>query len=210
MIGKLGAQATASHQIAMSIGGLGFMIPLALGMASTIRVGTNVGAGRFHVVRRTVSVASVVGLGIALVVAVMLLTLRHQIVSLYSEDSEVIALAAQLLLLCALFQVFDASQVVSVGALRGFKDTTVPMILATISYWALGMPVGYVLAFGFGDLNGIGAIGFWYGLVFGLFVAAILQFVRLQWVTKNAAKYAPPDTPTRIQKGTLEIVKSLP
>ncbi len=209
MIGKLGAQATASHQIAMSIGGLGFMIPLALGMASTIRVGTNVGAGRFHVVRRTVSVASVVGLGIALVVAVILLTLRHQIVSLYSEDSEVIALAAQLLLLCALFQVFDASQVVSVGALRGFKDTTVPMILATISYWALGMPVGYVLAFGFGNLNGIGAIGFWYGLVFGLFIAAILQFVRLRWVTKNAAKYAPTDTPSRIQKGTLEIVKSL-
>lgn len=209
MIGKLGAQATASHQIAMSIGGLGFMIPLALGMASTIRVGTNVGAARFHVVRRTVAVASVVGFFIALVVALILLTLRHQIVTLYSEDAVVLALAAQLLLLCALFQIFDASQVVSVGALRGFKDTTVPMILATISYWGLGMPVGFILAFGVGDFSGLGAIGFWYGLVFGLFVSAILQFFRLRWVTKNAAKFAPTDTTSRIKKGTLEIVESL-
>lgn len=208
MIGKLGAQATASHQIAMSIGGLGFMIPLALGMASTIRVGMNVGAARFHVVRRTVGVATVVGLMIALVVALILLTCRHQIVGLYSEDSEVLALAAQLLLLCALYQVFDASQVVSVGALRGFKDTTVPMILATISYWALGMPVGYVLAFGIGTFDGFGAIGFWYGLVFGLFVSAVLQFIRLRWVTKNATQFVSTKE-SKIQKGTLEIVKSL-
>ena len=208
MIGKLGAQATASHQIAMSVGGLGFMIPLALGMASTIRVGTNVGAARFHVVRRTVGVATVIGFLIALLVAIILLTFRHQIVALYSTDPVVLALAAQLLLLCALFQVFDASQVVSVGALRGFKDTTTPMILATISYWALGMPVGYVLAFGFRNFAGIGAIGFWYGLVFGLLVSAVLQFLRLRWVTKNATRFAP-STESKIQKGTLEIVKSL-
>ena len=209
MIGKLGAQATASHQIAMSIGGLGFMIPLALGMASTIRVGTNVGAARFHVVRRTVWVTTVVGLLIALAIALTLLTFRHQIVQLYSEDSVVLALAAQLLLLCALYQIFDASQVTSVGALRGFKDTTVPMILATISYWGLGMPVGYVLAFGLGNFNGMGAIGFWYGLVFGLFAAAVLQFIRLRWVTKNVARFAPTRTTSRIEKGTIEIVKSL-
>lgn len=209
MIGKLGAQATASHQIAMSIGGLGFMIPLALGMASTIRVGTNVGAARFHVVRRTVTVATVVGFFIAVVVALILLTCRHQIVTLYSEDSVVLALAAKLLLLCALFQIFDASQVVSVGALRGFKDTTVPMILATISYWGLGMPAGFILAFGIGEFDGLGAIGFWYGLVFGLFVSAILQFVRLQWVTNNATKFAPTSRTSRIQKGALEIVESI-
>ena len=208
MIGKLGAQATASHQIAMSVGGLGFMIPLALGMASTIRVGTNVGAARFHVVRRTVGVATVVGFLIAIFVALILLSCRHQIVALYSADPVVLALAAQLLLLCALFQVFDASQVVSVGALRGFKDTTVPMVLATISYWALGMPVGYVLAFGFRDFAGFGAIGFWYGLVFGLLISAVLQFMRLRWVTKNANRFAP-STESKIQKGTLEIVKSL-
>lgn len=209
MIGKLGAQATASHQIAMSIGGLGFMIPLALGMASTIRVGTSVGAARFHVVRRTVAVTTVVGLLIALVVAFLLLTFRHQIVSLYSEDSEVLALAAQLLLLCALFQIFDASQVVSVGALRGFKDTTVPMILATISYWGLGMPLGFILTFGIGEFIGLGAIGFWYGLVFGLMIAAVLQFMRLRWVTKNATKFATTSKLPRIQKSTLEVVESL-
>lgn len=209
MIGKLGAQATASHQIAMSIGGLGFMIPLALGMASTIRVGTNVGAARLHVVRRTVVVASIVGFFIALLVALILLTFRHQIVMLYSEDSVVLALAAKLLLLCALFQIFDASQVVSVGALRGFKDTTVPMILATISYWGLGMPAGFILAFGIGEFNGLGAIGFWYGLVFGLLVASILQFMRLRWVTNNADKFAPTSKTSRIQKGALEVVKSL-
>lgn len=208
MIGKLGAQAFASHQISMSVGGLGFMIPLALGMASTIRVGTNVGAARFHVVRRTVGVATVVGFLIALVVALIMLTFRHQIVALYSTDPAVLTLAAQLLLLCALYQVFDASQVISVGALRGFKDTTIPMILATVSYWALGMPVGYVLAFGIRNFAGMGAIGFWYGLVFGLLVSACLQFLRLRWVTKNAARFAP-STESKIQKGTLEIVKSL-
>ena len=209
MIGKLGAQATASHQIAMSIGGLGFMIPLALSMASTIRVGTNVGAARIHATRRTIGVATVVGLLIALVVALIILTCRHQIVRLYSEDTVVLALAAQLLLLCALYQIFDASQVTSVGALRGFKDTTVPMLLATISYWGLGMPVGFVLAFGLRNFTGFGAIGFWYGLVFGLFIAAILQWLRLRWVSKNAARFTPSTTTTRIQKGALEIVDSL-
>ena len=184
------------------------MIPLALGMASTIRVGTNVGAARFHVVRRTVGVATVIGFLIALVVALIMLTFRHQIVALYSTDPAVLTLAAQLLLLCALYQVFDASQVISVGALRGFKDTTIPMILATVSYWALGMPVGYVLAFGIRNFAGMGAIGFWYGLVFGLLVSACLQFLRLRWVTKNAARFAP-STESKIQKGTLEIVKSL-
>jgi len=185
LVGKLGVNAVASHQIAMSVGGLGFMIPLALGMASTIRVGTNIGAKRFHAARRSVVVAMISSISVGLVIATILLLTRHQIVQLYSTNSEVVLLAAHLLLFCAIFQLFDSSQVTAVGSLRGAKDAKVPMLLATISYWLIGMPIGIVLTFGGFGFTGLGVVGFWYGMIIGLACASLLLVLRLRWVTNN-------------------------
>ena len=185
LVGKLGVNAVASHQIAMSVGGLGFMIPLALGMASTIRVGTNVGAQRFHAARRSVVVAMVSSISVGLIVALILLIARSGIVQLYSTNEEVVLVAAHLLLLCAIFQIFDSSQVTAVGSLRGVKDAKIPMILATVSYWLVGMPAGIILAFGAFGLSGIGVVGFWYGMIIGLACASALLLMRLRWVSKH-------------------------
>lgn len=192
LVGKLGVDAVASHQIAMSVGGLGFMIPLALGFASTIRVGTNIGARRSHAARRSVIVALCSSVTVGLCVAIVLLTARHGIVQLYSSEVPVITLSAQLLLLCALFQLFDSSQVTAIGSLRGFKDVKIPMLMATVSYWVVGMPIGIYLAFGALGFDGLGVFGFWFGLIIGLGCASTLILFRLIWVTRHAERFIPP------------------
>ncbi len=187
LVGKLGINAVASHVIAINVGSIGFMIPLALSMASTIRVGTNVGASRFHAANRTIAVAIVSSFVIAMLIALTLLTARFPIVGLYTDDPAVIPLAASLLLMCALFQLFDASQITALGLLRGFKDTSIPAVLAITSYWLLGMPVGLFFAFGWGDFEGWGVSGFWIGFVLGLISASVLLLIRLRWVSRHAS-----------------------
>jgi MATE family multidrug resistance protein len=98
----------------------------------------------------------------------------HAIAALYTDDAAVVAIAAQLLLFAAAFQLSDGIQVTANGALRGLKDTTGPMAITTLAYWGIGMPAGYLLCFHFGH----GAPGMWTGLIAGLSVAAVLLFVR--------------------------------
>ena len=98
----------------------------------------------------------------------------HAIAALYTDDAAVVAIAAQLLLFAAAFQFSDGIQVTANGALRGLKDTTGPMAITTLSYWGVGMPIGYLLCFHFGH----GAPGMWTGLIAGLSVAAVLLSVR--------------------------------
>ena len=178
-IGRLGTDAIASHAIAMNVGGLGFMIPLALGMATTIRVGTNIGARRMSEARLSAIVSILLALCIGSFIAMILLIAGDQIVSLYTRESAVAKTAAQLLVLCALFQLFDATQVAAIGALRGYKDTRIPMFIALFSYWLLGIPVGYIMCYGYGTFSGIGILGFWWGMVAGLGVAAVILNIRL-------------------------------
>jgi len=174
IISTLGEDVIASHQVAINIASLFFMIPLGLAMAITVRVGNAVGRGD----ARGVRYAGFCGIGLTLVTqlfsAALMLGFPHYIATLYTRDPKVIALAAQLIVLAGLFQFSDGIQVASNGALRGLKDTRVPMAITLFAYWIIGMPVGWWLAFH----RGMGARGMWMGLIAGLSVAALMLFTR--------------------------------
>ncbi len=189
LIGRMGVEAVAAHQIAASVGGMTFMVPLALGMAVSIRVGFNVGAGDLVAARRSGWVAIGVSVVFALFAAVAVFYARPWLAGLYSTELPVIALAAELMIFVAIFQFFDDAQVTAVGALRGFKDTRVPMWVAMFSYWAIGLPVGAALGFGFFDVPALasfeGPRGFWVGLTAGLGVAALVLVARFRWLSSR-------------------------
>jgi multidrug resistance protein, MATE family len=174
LIGTMGENIVASHQVALNVASLFFMIPLGLAMAITVRVGNAVGRGDASGIRY----AGFCGIGLTLVTqlvsAGLMLGVPHLIASLYTRDQTVIALASQLLVLAGLFQFSDGIQVASNGALRGLKDTRVPMAITLFAYWLIGMPVGWWLAFH----AGLGARGIWMGLIAGLTMAAVLLFAR--------------------------------
>jgi len=173
-LGTLGEDVVASHQVALNIASFFFMIPLGLAMAITVRVGHAVGRGDASGVRY----AGFCGIGLTLVTqlvsAGLMLSMPHVIASLYTRDVAVIATATELIVLAGFFQFSDGIQVASNGALRGLKDTRVPMVFTLFAYWMVGMPVGWWLAF----RQGLGARGMWMGLIAGLSVAAVLLFTR--------------------------------
>ena len=174
IISSLGEDVIASHQVAINIASLFFMIPLGLAMAITVRVGNAVGRGDAHGVRYAGFCGIGLTLGTQLFSAALMLSLPHFIASLYTHDPKVIALAVQLIMLAGLFQFSDGIQVASNGALRGLKDTRVPMAITLFAYWMIGMPLGWWLTF----QRGMGARGMWMGLIAGLSVAALMLFVR--------------------------------
>jgi len=175
LIGRLGDVPAAAHQIAINVAGLCFMVPFGLAEATTVRVGHAVGQGRgSQGVRRAAFAGGVLVLATQLTGGLVLLLGHDQIVALYTRDVAVAALASSLLLYAAAFQFPDGIQVLSAGALRGLKDTRVPMLLAACAYWGIGMPLGA----GLGLWLGWGPRGMWIGLIAGLVVAAILLGAR--------------------------------
>ncbi|HET9049006.1 MAG TPA: MATE family efflux transporter [Chiayiivirga sp.] len=176
LIGRMGEVPAAAHQIALNIASITFMAALALSEATTVRVGHAAGAHDARGVRHAVLA------GYALVILVQCSTAatialgNDWIASIYTRDAAVLALAAQLLLFAAAFQLSDGIQVMSGAALRGLKDTRVPMLLAALAYWGVGMPVGAGLGLGLGW----GAPGMWLGLLTGLTMAATLLALRLR------------------------------
>ena len=185
LIGRLGVEAVASHQVASNVGGITFMVPLALGMAATIRVGYNVGANDYPGARRSAFVAVGTSAVFAVLAASLLLAFRHEIVGAYTTDPAVIEIAAGLLLFVALYQLVDDTQVTAMGALRGYKDVRAPMFTALVAYWVIALPVGAVLGFGLFGTVAWGVEGFWVGLVVGLAVASVVLLARLGWLSRN-------------------------
>jgi MATE family multidrug resistance protein len=179
-ISRFGETAAASHQVALNVASLTFMVPLGLSMAITVRVGRAVGAGE----RGGMRLAGLAGLAIVLATQLVsscaMFAVPGWIASLYTPDAMVTAGAATLLLLAGVFQLSDGIQVACIGALRGMKDTQVPMAISAIAYWGVGIPVGLLLAFG-ADLR---APGMWIGLIAGLTAAAALLFARFMRLTR--------------------------
>lgn len=171
LIGRLGATEAAAHQIAINVSQLCFMIPMGVAEATTVRVGHAVGRGDAFGMRRAAWAGYAIVLGTQTLSASTLLLGHDAIVGVYTDDLAVAALASTLLLFAATFQFPDGIQVLSAGALRGLKDTRVPMFLAMFSYWGLGMPLGAGLGLGLGW----GPQGMWVGLIIGLTAAAILM-----------------------------------
>ncbi len=188
LVGSLGVGAVAAHQIASNFGGVTFMVPMAIGMAASIRVGFNVGAGDYAAARRSAFVACALALFIALIMGLGVFFGRYAIASLYTLDPDVLALGARILIFVAAFQIVDSLQVAAIGSLRGFKDTFVSMLIALTAYWFIALPVGAVLGLGWFSVAPMGLDGFWTGLTAGLAVAAVLLVARLSWLSNRPAR----------------------
>ncbi len=169
LMARFGEGTVAAYQIAINFSSLVFMIPLGVAMATTVRVGHAAGAGDPAAARsRGTTGVLLGGLNAASNAAIMLL-FSGLIVAGYTDDKAIAGQAAGFLWLAAAFQLFDGLQATANGALRGLKDTRVPMLITLVSYWAVGMPVAWWLAF----RAGLGADGLWWGLTAGLGMAAL-------------------------------------
>lgn len=180
-----GAEIVASHQIALNFTSLIFMVPLSIAMAITIKVGFAIGDNNFQQAKDYCFHAIIFGLILAVFTAVITLVFRVQIASIYTSDLSVIELAASLMFLAALYQFSDTVQVISAGALRGYKDTQAILILTFISYWLVGLPVGLILGITDWIVPRTGPFGFWIGFISGLTIAAVLLAWRLKVIQKR-------------------------
>lgn len=184
LMGLINAESLAAHAIAMQICAVTFMIPLGLGQAVTVRVGLAFGARDRDGVTRAGWTAYVLGVGFMAMMALVMVFWPHLLISAFIDISDpanahVISLAVSFLVFAALFQVVDGAQAVSSGQLRGLQDTTVPMILAAIGYWGIGLPLGVLLAFHFG----FEGRGIWIGLFSGLAAVSVLLLWR--WLRRD-------------------------
>jgi MATE family multidrug resistance protein len=176
LMGWLGTIAVASHQVALQLAALTFMIPVGVAQATGVIVGQAVGSDDPEGARRAVGGGLVIGVGFMSVTAVLFLTLPGLLARAFSADPDVVALAAVLLPIAGVFQVFDGVQVVAAGALRGVGDTRVPMILNLVGFWFVGLPVSALLGF----TMGVGPRGIWWGLAIGIGVVALLLTFRVE------------------------------
>ena len=181
MIGWIGTIELAAHGIALQLAGIAFMFPLGVSSAATVRVGNAYGRGDLIGLSRAGTVAVGVAVSITLVFACVFWMVPHVLIGWYLDEhnpdaQDVLRHAVPLLAVAAAFQLVDGLQAMGGGLLRGLKDTTVPMFIAIISYWPVGMTTAYV----FGFVLGMGAVGVWWGLALGLSVAAILLNTRYQ------------------------------
>ncbi len=174
MVSTISTLAIAAHQVAINFAAMMFMIPFGLSVAISARVGNSIGRKRPDEARFRGFVGVVVCCCVMAVTAVIIFLFPRQIASIYTNEVAVIDIAVQLLFMAAIFQLSDGLQVAGFGALRGLKDTTVPMIVNLIAYWLIGIPVAWYLGF----RAGYGAPGLWIGLIAGLTVAGILHNVR--------------------------------
>lgn len=181
---RFGEDTVAAYQIAINFAAVLFMIPMSLGLATTVRVGHAVGAGD-HVAARQRGISGMkLGLLNAASNAAIMALFPVFIAKLYTNDAAIAAIAAQFLWLAAVFQFFDGLQVTANGALRGIKDTRVPMMITVAAYWAAGMPVAWWLGFH----TPLAAAGIWWGLTAGLAVAAFGLSLRFLSKSKRISR----------------------
>jgi MATE family multidrug resistance protein len=181
LMGWLGVMQVAAHQIALNLASLAFMVPLGVSSAAAVIVGHAVGRGDAEGVRRATVASLTVGAGFMLCTGALFIFAPEPLAGLYTPDAAVLALAALLLPLAGLFQVFDGLQVVAIGLLRGLGDTRMPMIVNVIGFWCIGMPVSLWLGFGLD----YGAVGLWWGLVVGLVIVAVFLIARVRQREKH-------------------------
>lgn len=188
MVGWLGAAPLAAHQIAISIVTLTYMFASGLGSTATIRVSNLLGAKKYDRLRLVSRSLFAMIIGVEATFMLLILIFNSVLPQFFIHDSEVIHLAAKLLIIAAFFQLFDGIQVMSMGALRGFSDVKTPTVIALLTYWVISMPVGYILM----TYVGLGASGIWYGLLIGLLLAAIFLTLRFVRLLRRATILAPP------------------
>lgn len=187
LIGVFGTVALAGNEVAMSIGGLLYMVPMGIASAVAIRVAQAKGAGDLHALRRIAIAALSLVTGWLTAAAVCLFVYGHALASLISSDPEVIDVAAQIFKVFALFQIMDGVQSTALGALRGMSDTRWPALVSIIAYWLISLPLGWVLA----HYGGMGPAGIWAGFFVGLLFAAVALVHRFRKKTRLLVPFRP-------------------
>ena len=178
LMSKYDTVTIASHQIAMNFASLLYMIPLSISMALTIVIGFEIGAARYKDAKEYSWIGISMALTMSLVLSTILFLFREPVASLYTKDHEVMMLTSHFLIYAIFFQISDALQAPIQGILRGYKDVNVTFAMSLVSYWILGLPIGYFFA----KYTDMGAFGYWIGLISGLALGAIGLAARLRFI----------------------------
>ncbi len=182
LMGVLGTVQMAAHQIALNLASLTFMVPLGIGAAAAVRVGHAAGAGDAEAARESARAAIVCGIGFMACTAVVFLLVPGTFAAMYTPDHTVASLAAALIPVAGVFQVFDGAQAVCAGVLRGVGDTRAPFFINLAGFWLVGVPV----SIGLGFHTWLGAVGLWWGFVAGLAAVAALLLLRVRTRLRGA------------------------
>jgi multidrug resistance protein, MATE family len=185
MVGWLGTNQLAAHQIALNLASISFMCTLGISTAGSIRVSNGVGKRDIMETRRAGFTAIILGEAFMAMFALIFILFRNILPAFYIHDAEVIPIASSLLIIAAIFQIFDGTQAVGIGILRGLTDVKGPTIITFIAYWVIGLPVGYILGFHY-NLN---VQGVWIGLLSGLVVSAVLLTLRFNYKSKRSVRF---------------------
>lgn len=181
MIGWIGANELAAHQIAISLASISFMGVLGISQAGGILVGNAVGERNVNLVRKNGFTAISLGMFWMSISGVIFILFRNLLPYIYIRDEVVIHIASQLLVIAALFQLSDGIQAVGIGILRGLTDVKGPTVITFIAYWIISLPAGYFMGFELG----LGVIGVWIGLLIGLTCSAIMLTYRFNYKSKK-------------------------
>ncbi|MNQ46467.1 Multidrug resistance protein NorM [compost metagenome] len=197
MLAPFGAETVASHQIALNFSSLVFMLPLSIGVGVTIRVGHSIGEGQPEQARVAARTGLMLGMAVAAGTAALTVLLREPIAGIYTDDLQVITLAATLLFFAAIYQISDSVQVVAAAALRGYKDTQAIFYITIIAYWGMGLPTGMILGLTDWVVPRMGPQGFWVGFIVGLTGAALMLGTRLRLIY---GRFASPEACTALSR----------
>ncbi|WP_298236847.1 MATE family efflux transporter [uncultured Algibacter sp.] len=191
--GLLGKNPQAANQIALNLSSMTFMVAMGLSVASMIRVGNQKGLQKYFELRRIAFSLFLMGILFATIFALIFFLFHKILPKIYvdfddvknlTDNTEVVKIAAKLLLAAAVFQISDSIQVIVLGALRGLQDVKIPTIITFISYWLIGFPVSWFL----GKEEAYGSFGIWLGLLAGLSTAAVLLYIRFNYLTNKLIK----------------------
>ena len=187
IIGTIGLVELAAHQIAINLGSITYMMSSGLAAAAAIKSGNYFGAKDHNSLRLSSHASYHVVIVFMCITALVFTVANNALPWIYTSDKAVIVIAAQLLIIAAFFQLFDGTQVVGLGILRGMGDVNIPTFITFLAYWVIGLPLGYFL----GITLKWGVAGVWYGLVLGLMVSAILLFARFKKFSKHHRDKTP-------------------
>ena len=181
MIGWFGAEALASHQIALNLASITYMIATGISASSMISLGYFYGKKNYADLKKS-GYANFIIVSIMMgIFGVLFILFRKELPAFYIDDPDVIILASNLIIIAALFQIPDGIQSVGLGVLRGIRDTKVPTLVTFVAYWIIAIPLCYFL----GVTKNYGPIGIWIGLMIGLWIAAIFHLLRFSYITKK-------------------------
>lgn len=188
--GALGKNPQAANQIALNLSSMTFMIATGLSVTAMIRVGNQKGLKRPVELRRIATSIFIMGLALAILFALIFLIFNNVLPTFYldlndlthfADNQNVVEIASSLLIIAALFQISDSTQVVFLGALRGLQDVKIPTLITFFAYWIIGFPVSYFL----GDASKYGSSGIWIGLLAGLTASSIFLYIRFNYLSKQ-------------------------